>query len=146
MTTIDSYMQDGACPAARAVLALLSNFDIEQSWSGKRYKAEINVARWENCREQGYVLSLRSENCRRQFNMAFFEHRNSDNICAIQWEQLTMNSPTIDTAEFGEQCYSNKWDVSHEFSYKEHYQMAECIQEQLTNFWLATVNKEKVSA
>ena len=68
------------------------------------------VARWENCREQGYVISLRLPTYSKQLNIAFFEHRNTDSICAIVWEQRTLNSPTIETAEFGD-VYKTKWDT-----------------------------------
>ena len=134
------YMQDGANYQARAVLAFLQRYDgIEKSWNDefKRYGAEIEIGRWENCREQGYVLSLRSKDYSRQMNIAFFEHRNSDKICAVLWEQETINSPTIGTAEFGN-VYKTKWDTSHEETYGNVKQMADWIWGQLENFWITT--------
>ena len=134
------YMQDGANYQARAVLAFLQSHDgIEESWDDefKRYGAEIEIGRWENCREQGYVLSLRSKDYSRQMNIAFFEHRNSDRICAILWEQETINSPTIGTAEFGD-VYKTNWDTSHEEKYGNISQMSDWIWEQLENFWIET--------
>lgn len=132
-------MNDGAHPAAQAVLCLLKGFEIEDSYNSgyKRYDAEIKVARWENCREQGYVLMLKSKDYSKQLNIAFFEHRNSDNICAVKWEQVTLNSPTIDTAKFGD-VYKDKYDVSHSVGYKNHYEMMEWIREQFINFWVET--------
>ncbi len=83
MINVNDYMLDGADYQARAVLAFLQSNDnlIEDSWNTERgkYEANINIGRWENCREQGYVLSMMSQN-RRQINIAFFEHRNSDSI------------------------------------------------------------------
>jgi len=133
---LENYLQDGAHPQERAVLAFLHRYsDIESSWNDehKRYDGQVDVGRWENCREQGYVVSIRSKNCK-QLNIAFFEHRNSDSICAIVWEQSSINTLTIDNAEFGE-VYKTKHDVSHEVGYGEAYEMSEWIGEQLTNFW-----------
>jgi hypothetical protein len=113
---------------------------LEDSWDfdTERYTADINVARWENCREQGYVISFCSKDYSRQVNIAFFEHRNSDNICAVRWEQRTTNSPTIDTAVFGAAVYKNKWDVSTSFSYNQMYELAEWIYKELETFWKET--------
>ena len=136
MTNLNYYMQDGANHQARAVLCFLQNFNIEKSWSDdrKKYLAEINVARWENCREQGYVLCLRSKDYRKQLNIAFFEHRNTYSICAVKWEQDTMNSPNIDTAIFGE-AYKTRYDTSFDVRYGKIVEMSEWIEKELTKWW-----------
>lgn len=134
------YLQDGADPQAKAVLAFLSSGDgIEASWDDeqKRYLAEPKVARWENCREQGYIISLNSRNWDQQINIAFFEHRNSDQIHAIKWEQKSINPITIETAEFGD-IYKNKYDTSFSVDYGCITEMADWIKKQLTYFWLET--------
>lgn len=128
------YMQDGANYQARAVLAVLQHHDgIESSFKDGQYKAEIYVSRWENCREQGYVVSLRNDNGK-QLNIAWFEHRNTDSIHAIKWVQKTINAPTISTADFGD-IYKDKPDTSHMVHYGEYNNMAQWIWEQLTNHW-----------
>jgi hypothetical protein len=138
MTDINSYNNDGANHQARAVLAMLQGTDclVENSWNAghRKYDAEPKVARWENCREQGYVISLRTKDFKKQLNIAFFEHRNSDSICAVKWEQSTLNSPTIDTAEFGD-VYKDKYDTSHDVGYGEVMKMAEWIKHELEKFW-----------
>jgi len=136
MPTINNYMDDGAYSQAKAVLGAISDFYIEESYADGDYQANPEVARWENCREQGYVISMRSPDHRKQINIAFFEHRNSDNICAILWEQTTTNSPTIDTAKFGD-IYKDKWDTSFDVKWREYSKMADWINDQLTQFWLA---------
>lgn len=138
-TKIQEYLNDGARYQAQAVLAALKGEigdGIESSWNKEfhNYDAEITVSRWENGREQGYVSTLRSKDYRRQLNIAWFEHRNSDNICAVRWEQLTMNAPTIDTAKFGD-VYKTKYDTSHDVGYGKFSEMAEWISEQFENFW-----------
>lgn len=147
MTELKHYLQDGANGQARAVLMYLQyvmGSGIEESWSDehKCYMARPEVARWENCREQGYVVSLRSKDYRRQLNIAFFEHRNSDNIGALKWEQHSLNSVNIDTAEFGD-VYKSKWDISKSVDYGEIAAMAEWIKEELANFWKETSNPVK---
>lgn len=139
MTRLENYLQDGANYQARATLMFLQrNANIESSWNQeyKCYNAEINVARWENCREQGYIVSLCSKKFGggEQLNIAFFEHRNSDSICAVKWEQNSINSITINNAVFGD-AYKNKYDISHSVSCGEAYQMAEWITKELTEFW-----------
>jgi len=130
-------MDDGANAQARAVLAYMSRGDgIEESWNGKEYAAKVIVARWSNCREQGYVCSMRAPaHSANQLNIAFFEHRNSDNICAVKWEQSTINPPDIDTAEFGS-IYKDKWDVSHTVKHGEALKMADWIMKQFTQYWI----------
>ena len=118
MTNLANYLKDGADPTPRAVLMILQGliYNIEPT---------INVARWENCREQGYVITVRAKDGD-DLNIAFFEHRNSDDICAVKWCQKLLNSPTIDTAVFGD-VYKTKWDVSFSVSYREIYEMAQWI-------------------
>jgi len=136
MANLSEYLHDGASHQAKAVLAFLQIMTIESSWDEerKKYLAEPEVARWENCREQGYVVSMRSKDYSRQINIAFFEHRNSDNICAVKWEQRTVNSPTIETAEFGD-VYKDKWDTSYTVNHGEIVKMSDWIIEELTMFW-----------
>lgn len=121
---------------AEAVKAYLSARDgIEPSWDSefKRYMARPEIAQWHNCRERGYVVTL--YNNQDQINIAFFEHRNSDAICAVMWHQHTLNPPTIDNAEFGD-VYNDKWGVSHSVGYGQVTQMADWIYDQLETFWL----------
>jgi len=124
---------------ARAVLAYLSGHDgIEASWSHDRgqYLARPTVAEWHNCRERGYVISMRAgEYTGPQINIAFFEHRNSDAICAVEWVQDTLNPPTIDTADFGGKIYRDKYDVSHRVSAGRADQMADWICNRLERHW-----------
>lgn len=138
-TNVLHYNKDGACPQAKATLAMFQQLlcdGIESSWNDtfKRYEAQINVARWENCREQGYVLTMRSKDYKQQLNIAFFEHRNSDEICAVRWEQVTMNSPTIDTAEFLD-VYMDKFDTTYSVPYGGAVQMAKYLMLEFQTFW-----------
>ena len=122
---------DGANYQARATLAVLSARNIESSYNQvlQRYEAQPAVARWENCREQGYVIRLSGQRYVGQINIAFFEHRNSDELCAIVWEQITINSPTIDTMDAKGSIYKNKFDPG------KYDEMADFIMGELSAFW-----------
>ena len=135
---IRNYMIDGAGFQARAVLASLQGRigdGIEESWDSERkyYKAEIHIGRWENCREQGYVISLRNESCK-QMNFIWYGHRNSDSICVVKWEQMTLNMPTIVTAEFGD-VFKDKFDVSFMADYGEYRKVSDWIYDELVAHW-----------
>lgn len=72
---IINYLEDGAGEKARVVLMMLQgNIDsgIDASYNKERnyYEASIKIARWENCREQGYVVSLRTKDYSKQLNVA----------------------------------------------------------------------------
>ena len=139
MISLENYLQDGANYQARAVLMFLQgSSNIESSWNDqyKKYDAEIKVARWENCREQGYIVSLGSKpfGGGEQLNIAFFEHRNSDDICAVKWEQSNRNTITIENANFGD-VYATKYDTSHSVGYGKAYEMAEWVKGELEKHW-----------
>ena len=136
MINLENYANDGANYQARAVLAFLQGLGkIENSWNDEchSYDADPRVSRWENCREQGYVIMLRNSKGA-QLNLAFFEHRNSDSICAIEWVQNTINAPTIDTAVFGD-VYKDKYDVSHSVEYGQALEMAEWLKSRMEYHW-----------
>lgn len=136
MTKLGNYNNDGANYQAQAVLAYLQRGDflIEESWNAElgAYAAQPTVSRWENCREQGYVICLRKGV--EQINIAFFEHRNSDEIHAVKWQQVTVNAPTIETAKFGD-VYKDKYDTSFKVEYGEVIKMVDWIQNELIEFW-----------
>ena len=145
MTKLEDYLQDGANAQARATLMFLQSYGtVEDSWNKEyhKYDAEIKVARWENCREQGYITSLRTKDYSKQLNIAFFEHRNSDAICAVKWEQSSMNTLTIENAEFSD-VYTDKFDVSHRVEWGQAKDMAEWISDQFTSFWNENTAKDE---
>lgn len=145
MVELKYYLQDGAGHQARATLMHLQAIsEIESSWDDvyKCYKARIFVSRWENGREQGYVAMIRDKSgC--QLNIAWFEYRNTDSLCATIWEENTINSPAIETANFGE----DKGNYSiYSVNYGEYIKMAEWIAKKMRNHYEKTDNKKSVSA
>ena len=103
MTNIENYMQDGADWQAQAVLAYVRG-NIYHLTDDKYYKTSlrIQVGRYENCREQGYVISINFYGKKNgnpvhlQRNYAVYQHRNSDTICVLISNTWTINTPGID--------------------------------------------------
>lgn len=135
LTKKSEYLNDGASNQAKAVLAFVDD-DVKSSFNGFDYLASLKVGRWENCREQGYVLSLNNEDYKQQLNIAFYEHRNSNDICALEWEQNTINTPTIDKLPEG--VFRDKYEYSYSVPYGEVLDMAKWINGRLNDFWSRT--------
>lgn len=106
MTNIEYYLNDGANYKAQAVMCLLRNSachvecDVHDDKIYDDYEDiikpidfRVEVGRYENCREQGYVFTL---NCNYD-NVAHycvFEHRNSDQVCVIRFKGSFINTPS----------------------------------------------------
>lgn len=96
MIQIENYMHDGANWQAQAVLAYLrvtKNNAICNTWDDKnqKYLADVFVGRYENCREQGYIFSVQYNG--EQRNYCVYEHRNSDQLCVVVFDVLTLDTP-----------------------------------------------------
>lgn len=130
---------------AQGVLACLRSYDgLENSWDTEqsRYLAEPEVNAWFNGRERGYVVTLRSEDYRRQFHIAFFEHRNSDIICAVCFETSGLiNPPTINDIPKSHPFYESKWDYDFSVGCGKFIEMADWIIDKLEEFWDSSSNK-----
>lgn len=109
MINVEYYLNDGASWQAQAVLAYIrantsSAVDITYNKELGDYAVHIEVGRYENCREQGYVFTIKfvgedAETKERHFyqrNYAVYEHRNSDNIIVLISNTNTINTPDID--------------------------------------------------
>lgn len=90
---------DGANVQAQIILALLKNYEIEESWDSeyRRYRAEMKVERWHNCREQGYSVAMRPKVWRgnQDVTLAWAEHRSSDSIVVYEYKGAPMNPLTV---------------------------------------------------
>ena len=120
---IENYLNDGANWQAKCILYYLQSMysyitDSTYNANYKRYEAIIDVGRFENCREQGYVFSLRYKT--EQRNYCVFEHRNSDKIVILINNTYTINTPTIEQMWEGKK---DKWDYDKDFNYG---QILEC--------------------
>lgn len=98
MVNINYYLNDGANWQAQAVLAYLRNSfecDVKDKYfnTDDYDKIRCEVGRFENCREQGYVVTISYRWEQRHF--AFFEHRNWDAIVVYVSDTQTINTPSI---------------------------------------------------
>lgn len=77
----------------------------------------ITTTPYLNCRERGFVISLREKDRNKHF--AWFEHRNSDSLCVIAWdakEAYAKNSDYFNTDDIPRAAYPDKWAVTKSFS------------------------------
>lgn len=117
--------------------ALRSNEGIQASWDSEKHKylAEPEVNPWFNGRERGYVISLRSSDYLRCLNIAFFEHRNSDQICAVKFEFTGINPPTIKDIPDTHPYYESKYNYDKDVSYGQFVEMSKWIMTEFENWW-----------
>ena len=116
MISIENYLDDGANWQAQCVLAYLRRYGngiIENlTWNKekKRCDGELRVGRCENCREQGYVFSV-IYGINQLVHFWVYEHRNSDDLCVVEFEGTFINTPTINDIPM-----KDKYDTTKEFS------------------------------
>jgi hypothetical protein len=130
-------------------LAVLEYLDREPNFlpyvNGRYSGASFYTKPWYNGRERGVVISMSMDNGGKTINVAFFEHRNSDSICALRWEtkQHYWNHPLEDVNIFGK-AYGggDKWDVAHKVSYGEVSKMADWVYDEIEKFYNANSKAE----
>jgi len=135
--------RDGAGPQAVATLAMFSYFasGVSASYVGGsnyHYEAEPRTDRWMNGREQGYVISMTVPSHNHpQINIAFFEHRNSDDIHALVFESKTIygTAPTLGDIPTDHPYLHDKYATQHKVNPGQFMEMAEWIIDKLNEFW-----------
>lgn len=135
MTRIEYYMNDGANWQAQAVLAYLratKNNAIDKTWNKEfhKYDASVVVGRYENCREQGYIFSVQYEG--EQRNYCVYEHRNSDDLCVVVFDALTMNTPVKELV--WDAMGNSKWNYTKAFGFGEIVSCGDYIIEDIKDF------------
>jgi hypothetical protein len=114
------YMQDGANWQARCVLCYLQgniheiDFFIEEELNLEKKETSIYVGRYENCREQGYEVTLWYKG--RRINYAIYEHRNSDELIVLKSKCKTTNTPNVDAMWKDKGENPSKYDYDKSFS------------------------------
>lgn len=120
MINIENYMHDGANWQAQAVLAYLrttKNNAIDKTWikENKCYDASVEVGRYENCREQGYIFSVLYKG--EQRNYCVYEHRNSDHLCVVVFDAISNGTPSKELV--WDAMGDNKWNFTKAFGFGE---------------------------
>lgn len=121
MLNIESYLNDGANWQAQCVLSYIRSHN---PFSGT---IEIQVGRFENCREQGYVFTL-VKNFQQIRHYAVYEHRNSDELIVLIQNGFSLNTPNV---EFFES--NNKYDYDKSFKCGEIVECGEYILNDMKN-------------
>lgn len=101
---IKNYLDDGANWQAQCVLAYLRGHLCD-------FEHELEVTRYENCREQGYIFYMRIGG--KQMNVAVYEHRNSDGLCIVSNNKLTVDVPLSQDIW---ETMKDKWDTTANFA------------------------------
>lgn len=72
-----------------------------------------------NCRERGFVVSVYGAISRTAKHFAWFEHRNSDQLCCVAWEgEVSGKHGDFFTVEdIPDSAYPTKWDVTKTFGW-----------------------------
>ena len=99
---LENYLCDGANWQAVGVMAYLRSRAMEdvlndklRKWENKIKMWFIEIGRFENCREQGYIVSFSNISFPKQINYCFYEHRNCEMICVVRFKSgYTINTPT----------------------------------------------------
>lgn len=139
---LQEYMNDGANWQAQVILIFLRQYEdliLEDTYNNDIhcYEASLSVGRYENCREQGYIFSLRYKG--KQRNYAVYQHRNTDNLCIVANNIETINTPSAAT------IYDNmrdKYDTTSDFHYAEFEECANWLIEDMRNF-IKEINSNK---
>lgn len=105
MTDIKSYLNDGANWQAQCVLSYVrSHLDLPKSYN-------VEVGRYENCREQGYVFTL-CKDYKQVLHIAVYEHRNMDSLVIQSFKGFFFNTPRAEDLQM-----KDKWDYDKSFPY-----------------------------
>ena len=126
---------------AMAVLHMLDRSPDFADYENGFYDVHITTKPWYNGRESGFVISMKDHGFDGKcIHIAVFEHRNSDNICALRWinDSYYFNHPLEDPNIF-EVAYGGKnktkYDVAFSVQCGECGKMSDWVYEQLTDFY-----------
>lgn len=140
MENLRNYLNDGAAWQAQCVLAILRagyNVNIilrptlRKGYKGEydKYDGDLSVGRYENCREQGYVFTIRYKG--KQRNYAVYEHRNSDQLIVLISETPTLNTPSIEEMWRDKGGDASKFDYDRAYNEKDVYDCAMWIRDDM---------------
>ena len=119
MTEIKSYLNDGANWQAQCVLSYVrSHLHLPKSYN-------VEVGRYENCREQGYIFTL-CKDYKQVLHLAVYEHRNMDSLIIKSFRGFFFNTPRAEDLGM-----KDKWDYDTSFDYGN---VLECGKEVIDTF------------
>lgn len=95
-----------------------------------------------NCREMGFTLSIFRAN-KEPLNICFFEHRNSDNLCALKWEGRLPVHGGSSVDDIPKKNYPDKWTLAKSVGCLQISEMIDWAKEEIK---AATAQEEKDAA
>ena len=126
---------------ARAVMQYLDREPNFAEYREGQYRVNFVTRPWWNCRESGFVLSMQQSHYSGPWlHIAVYEHRNSDNICALRWEteREYMNHP-LEDKNIWDNAYGGadktKYDVAYSVGEGEVSQMADWVYSQFEEYY-----------
>ena len=114
----------GVSAQAWAVADLLLEYDVPDN-------QEFSTSTWYNGRERGLVFSVCyvGENA---LHVAVFQHRNSDDLCAVKWHAPpSINPPTLEESMPLAYPEDDKSKVSYSVPYGHISEMTDWVKDQL---------------
>lgn len=125
---------------ALSVMYLLNREPDFANYKNGFYEVFIQTKPWYNGRESGFVVSMSpgTFSSKKVIHIAVFEHRNSDQICALKWENERhyWNHPLEDKDIF-DVAYKNKgkFDLDFTVGPGESGKMADWVYDELSRFY-----------
>ena len=114
------------------ICELQKNNAMSNTWNdeNKMYLADVFVGRYENCREQGYIFSVRYKG--KQRNYVVYEHRNSDQLCVVAFDAFSIGTPQKELV--WDAMGDNKWNYTKAFGFGETVSCGDYIVENMKEF------------
>lgn len=85
-----------------------------------------------NCREQGVVFMFRLPHAHRDaFNIAIFEHRNSDELCALKWFGEPPITWGVTPDDLPEGTFPDKYTHAKTVAYRQFQEMLDWMHEEV---------------
>ena len=112
------------------------------------YQVILETRTWYNGRERGFTLNMSPDYNSEWIHLAVFEHRNSDEICVLNWttKDNYWNGATADNSLDEAYHGGTKFDVAATFKYGEIGEVANYLYEELEKFYEAQKKKMEAKA
>ena len=102
-------------------------FDISAEESANAW---LSVSPYSNCRERGFVLTLKRTG-EEYLQFAFYEHRNSDDLCCVKWEGRGNITGGFTPDDIPEGVFNSKHDYAKSWGYMQLCDAFEWLEDQI---------------
>jgi len=100
----------------------LPEVDFDSPPEDKDWSIDFQIRPYTNCREQGFVLSARQLSGGKAtpvHHFVWYEHRNSDSLCVIYWEDKVSPyaADSLTAADIPEEVFPDKYSYTKSFKW-----------------------------